>query len=86
MEELAHMIDEPLSVIRDSFQEAWLEVVKLLALSNWERRNLVVQIRNPQLFDYDLHQRFDAFCGQVEMLGPRHVAYTIFPDGFYAKG
>lgn len=80
------MIDEPLSVIRDSFQQAWLEVVKLLALSNWERRNLTVQIRNPQLFDDDLHWEFDAFSRQVGMLGPRHVAYTIFPHGFYAKG
>jgi hypothetical protein len=80
------MIDEPLSVVRDSFQQAWMEVVKLLALSNWERRNLAVQIKNPQLFDDDLHREFDAFCRQVGMLGPRHVAYTIFPQEFYAKG
>jgi len=80
------MIDEPLSVIRDSFQQAWLEVVKLLALSNWERRNLAVQIKHPQLFDDDLHRKFGTFCRQVGMLGPRHVAYTIFPHEFYAKG
>lgn len=80
------MIDEPLSVVRDSFQQAWLEVVKMLALNNWERRNLAVQIKNPQLFDNNLHQKFDDFCRQGEVLGPKHVAYTIFPHRFYVKG
>lgn len=80
------MIEEPLPVVSDSFQRAWLEVVKMLAVNNWERRNLVVQIKNPLLFDNDLHQKFEAFCREVEVLGPKHVAYTIFPHGFYSKG
>ncbi|MBI5384665.1 MAG: hypothetical protein HZA90_08235 [Verrucomicrobia bacterium] len=79
------MIDEPTPVVSDSFQQAWAKVVKLLAQKDWETRNLMVQIKNTQTFDDGLHVRFDGFCRRVEILGPRHVAYTIFPHEAYAK-
>jgi hypothetical protein len=80
-----YLINEPILVIDDSFQQAWLEVVRLLMTSHWELRNLVVQIRNPTLIDQVFHDRVEEFVRQVGLLGPKHVAYTIFPHRLYQK-
>jgi hypothetical protein len=77
------MINEPISLTFDGFQEAWLNVVRLLVQSQWEVRNLVVQIRKPALLDQHLHERIAAFAESEELLGPKHVAYTIFPHKLY---
>jgi hypothetical protein len=79
------MIDEPSTIIEDSFQQAWTKVVKTLSKNDWERRNLVVQMKNPGAFDEGLHQNIEEFCRQVSILGPRHIAYTIFPQEFYTR-
>jgi thymidylate synthase len=79
------MINEPSVVVGDSFQEAWTTVVKRLANDSWETRNLMVQIKNPQAFDNVLHQKLEDFCGNFGILGPRHVAYTIFPHDTYVR-
>lgn len=54
------MIDEPTAVVGDSFQQARTKAVKLLVRKNWETRNLIVQFKNPQTFDENLHERFVA--------------------------
>ncbi|MGO9122198.1 MAG: hypothetical protein ACLQPD_31875 [Desulfomonilaceae bacterium] len=77
------MINEPIACVTDGFQEAWLEVVRRLMTSAWTLRNLVVQVRHPDLFDDDFHNRICDFATQEKLLGPRHVAYTIFPQGLY---
>jgi thymidylate synthase len=79
------MIDEPSTIVADSFQQVWTKVVKTLAENDWERRNLMVQVKNPCAFDEGLHQNLEAFCRQVGILGPRHVAYTIFPQEFFSR-
>jgi thymidylate synthase len=80
------MINAPVTIVTDTFQEAWLEVVETLARSQWELRNLVVQIRNPVLIDEDLNDQMDDFARTQDLLAPRHVAYTIFPYGLYGDG
>jgi hypothetical protein len=80
------MIDEPLAIVGDSFQQSWVKVVKLLAQKEWEMRNLMVQVKNSEAFDDRLHQQFEEFCRGVGIRGSRHVAYTIFPHDFYTKG
>jgi thymidylate synthase len=80
------MIDEPSVVIGASFQQSWVKAVKLLVQKDWETRNLMVQVKNSEAFDERLHQQFDEFCRRVGIQGARHVAYTIFPQDFYAKG
>lgn len=57
------MINEPIPLTCDSFQQAWLAVARLLVRSQWETRNLVVQIRNPALLDQRIHDRVSAFTG-----------------------
>ena len=79
------MINEPVALATDSFQQAWLEVVALLMTSHWELRNLVVQVRNPQLIDQAFHERVTEFAHREILLGPKNVAYTIFPHGLYRK-
>ncbi len=80
------MIDEPFLVVQADFQRAWAEAAKLLSRSSWEVNNLVVQIRNPQQFASSLHERVSEFAVRHELLGPRHVAYTVFPQGLYRPG
>ena len=77
------MINEPVRVVSDDFQNAWLEVVKQLMASHWEVRNLIVQIKNPSMLDQTFHDKMDAFAKAQGLLGPKHVAYTIFPHGLY---
>jgi len=48
-------------------------------------RNLVVQITDAQQFDAALHQQVCQFATGARLLGPKDVAYTIFPHGLYRK-
>jgi hypothetical protein len=77
------MINEPISFVTNGFQEAWMSVVGRLMTSTWTLRNLTVQIRHPDLFEEDFHERVSDFSQREGLLGPRHVAYTIFPEGLY---
>lgn len=80
------MINEPLAIVHDSFQQAWLDVVQRLIVSQWKVRNLIVQIKNPAMYDETLNERIDEFARNRGLLRPRHVAYTIFPEGLYRDG
>lgn len=77
------MINEPIPCVTDGFQEAWVQVVRRLMSSAWSLRNLMVQVRNPDLFESDMHGKISEFSALQGLLGPRHVAYTIFPEGLY---
>jgi hypothetical protein len=79
------MINEPVAFATDNFQQAWLNAVRLLMNSHWELRNLIVQVRNPALVDQEFHERIEEFAHRECLLGPKHVAYTIFPHGLYRK-
>lgn len=46
----------------------------------------MVQIREPCIFDKALNDRIDDFARNNGFLSPRHVAYTIFPEGLYRDG
>jgi hypothetical protein len=77
------MINEPVQIVEDDFQHAWLNAVRRLMSARWELRNLVVHIKNPTVMDQAFHQRVEAFARSQPILGPKHVAYTIFPHGLY---
>ena len=77
------MINEPVPLTADSFQEAWVSVARMLAQCGWEARNLVAHVRNPNLLDDTLHTQVSDFADREGLLGPKHVAYTIFPHGLY---
>ncbi len=77
------MINQPVCVVCDDFQTAWLEVVRQLMSSYWEVRNLIVQIKKPDMFDQTFHDRIKSFAQAQRILGPKHVAYTLFPHRLY---
>ena len=72
-------MERPEVLVRDSFQQAWKDAVSLLIQSGGEWRNLVVQICKPDHYDDGFHAACDNFSAQQGLLGPKHVAYTIFP-------
>jgi len=67
----------------ENFQQAWIEVVKQLIENQWELCNLMVQIKNPCFFNQNIHKSISMFAEREGLLGPKHVAYTIFPHGLY---
>ncbi len=77
------MINKPFLIESDSFQNGWLQAVRLLSLSRWELYNLVVHIARPAEFDSAFHTKIVEFAETHNTLGPKHVAYTIFPQGLY---
>lgn len=79
------MINEPIAITGSSFQTAWASAVKVLVRLGWEASNLIVQIKDPSAFDPGQHKGFVTFCQQVAVLGPKDVAYTIFPQGTYDR-
>jgi hypothetical protein len=79
------MINEPVALTADGFQQVWIDAVRLLMNTRWELRNLMVQIRNPSVLDQNLHERITGFARREGLLGPKHVAYTIFPRGLYRR-
>ena len=79
------MIDTPHVIGAASFQDAWVAAARHLRQNHWVVRNLVVQVCNPTVFQQPLHDRVSAFARTVKALGPKHVAYTIFPHGLCAK-
>lgn len=76
-------MNEPIIVIEDNFQKAWLEVVKCLRNSHWDINNLIVQIKNPKDLDSNFHRKVISFASKQKLLNPKHVAYTIFPHNLY---
>jgi len=77
------LINEPVCIVARDFQNAWLEVVKSLMSTYWELRNLVVHIKDPTSIDQYFHSKIESFTGAQKILGPKHVAYTIFPHRLY---
>lgn len=77
------MINHPILINNDSFQQAWKEAARSLRNCNWETRNLVVHVTDPTAFDDNFHETFSRFCALNSILGPKDVAYTIFPHKLY---
>jgi thymidylate synthase len=79
------MINQPVCLVYDNFQNTWLEVVKKLMAYDWEIRNLIVQIKNPNVLNQIFHEKMQTFAQEQGILGPKHVAYTIFPHRLYQQ-
>ena len=72
-------MDVPVTVIKNTFQEAWIEVAKALCEHTWNIQNLMVSIQKPDLIDDELHKKFIEFAESHDLIKPKDVAYTIFP-------
>ena len=79
------MITDPICFVCEDFQNTWLEVARYLIASDWEARNIIVQIKDPSILKKEFHGRMAAFAKEQRILGPKHVAYTIFPHRLYKR-
>ena len=79
------MIDAPHLIGAASFQDAWIEAARHLRQNRWAIRNLVVHVLDPTAFQQPVHDRVSAFARDVKAIGPKHVAYTIFPHGLRTR-
>ena len=79
-------MNEPITIISDSFQSAWANAVIKLKENNWDFWNLVVQIQNIELINTEYHKRITEFAKSSGMILPNQVAYTIFPFKLYKPG
>lgn len=70
-------------ISKDSFQDAWKEVILTLSQHKWHMWNLVVQINKPTIMDFAFHIKMIQFCNQRNLIRPKDVAYTIFPYNLY---
>lgn len=60
---------------------AWLAMCDYVLASRNEVRNLMVAVADPTTIDPTIHNAIEAFCHAQGLLPPKHVAYTIFPEG-----
>lgn len=76
-------MDIPVVIEADSFQSSWIKAVGHLKDNSWACHNLIVHISDILVFDPSVHKKISDFAGTNGLLGPKHVAYTIFPHGLY---
>jgi hypothetical protein len=76
-------MDTPHVITEESYQKAWIVASRQLIKDGNIRNNLIVQIKNPLVFDERLHRRFNEFANDNGILSPKAVAYTIFPHKLY---
>ena len=77
------MINKPIVIHQSSFQLAWKEAATSIENNAWGINNLIVHINDPTFFDDNFHEAFSQFCASNSILGPKDVAYTIFPHKLY---
>ncbi|MDR0978150.1 MAG: hypothetical protein LBL71_03850 [Endomicrobium sp.] len=77
-----------ITISKDSFQDAWAEAIRELLNHNNEIWSLVVEIKQPLLFDKDKHISMEAFAARHpdKIIPPNQVSYTIFPEKIYRHG
>jgi len=61
--------------------QAWLAMCNCVLANHNEVRNLVVVIHDPISVDPLVDMTVEAFCRSQGLRTPKHVAYTIFPQG-----
>ena len=73
----------PKLITAEGFQEAWFCAAQAIRDTQWEMRNLMVQIQNPLLYDKNITKQMSSLAVDCGVLLPKHVAYTIFPHKLY---
>ncbi len=76
-------MDEPVLIVAESFQKAWIDVARTLCDRGWNIQNLMVSIQKPELIDDSLHKKFVEFAKKNGLIKPKDIAYTIFPHKLY---
>lgn len=80
---MSHLMNKPVLIVKESFQQAWVAAAKVLCESGGELNNLVVTIERPEVLDANLHSQYVNFAHNNVLINPKAVAYTIFPHKLY---
>jgi len=73
----------PSLITEGTFQAAWLTAARRVMAAGWDTWNLAVHIENPSEFSEEFNEHIEDFANRNDMLGPKHVCYTIFPYNLY---
>jgi len=79
-------MNKPIVICEDSFQRAWAQAFLELSANQWDAWNIVVQINQPELFNNEINTLFENFANNNNLISPKHVAHTIFPQTFFTNG
>lgn len=79
-------MNKPILICEHSFQNAWAQAILKLHAYHWNAWNVVVQIDHPELFNKDHNKLLDNFTNKNNLISPKHVAHTIFPQTFFTNG
>ena len=76
-------MNRPIIICEDSFQTTWAKAIIALSDNHWKVWNLVVQINCPNLFNENNNNLLIQFAKMYNLIPPKDVAHTIFPQTFY---
>ena len=79
-------MNRPIVIYEDSFQSAWAKAFLELYANQCDAWNVVVQINHPEFFDKKFNDLFEDFTNNNNLISPKHVAHTIFPQTFFTNG
>jgi len=78
-------MNRPIMIYEDSFQTAWAKAIIALRDNHWKAWNLIVQIDYPNFSDKKINELLVRFANEHNLITPKHVAHTIFPQTFYRE-
>jgi thymidylate synthase len=79
-------MNKPIVICHNSFQNAWAQAIIALNTNQWSAWNVIVQINRPQDFDKKKYTLLEDFAKKNNLISPKHVAHTIFPETFFTDG
>lgn len=79
-------MNRPIVINEDSFQIAWAKAILALSDHNWIAWNVIVQIDYPEIQDKAVDGLLKGFAERQNLIPPKHVAHTIFPQTFLKNG
>lgn len=76
-------MDLPYVINAPDIKVAYCNAIEFLSKNHWEYFNLVVQINDPTAIALGDVQEFTRFYTSMDVVTPKIVASTIFPEGMY---
>lgn len=79
-------MNRPITICDDSFQSAWANAIRELSNNGWTAWNLIAHVNFPELINKEIDSTLNHFAVEHNLIPPKHVAHTIFPQTFWKNG
>ena len=76
-------MNTPITVVADTYSKAWAMAIYMLKDYSWDVFDLVVTIKNPETSDDLAFGQLTDFAKTNDLILPKQVAHTIFPEQSY---